>query len=72
MHTEYVYMCMYMYKCMYIYIYVCMYVYMYLYTNDIECSPAELICTNFKSNLLSFTNGTIGALRFISFCMIRL
>ena len=46
---------------------VCMYICMYVDTNDIEHLPTELPGIYFP-----FTNGTIVAMRFISFCMIRL
>ena len=55
----------------YIYIYVCMYACMYVYTIDIDRSPADLSKKKYISFHFPFTNGTIGAMRFILFCMIR-
>ena len=52
-----------MYACMYIciYIYICMYIQMIL----------DALPLSFNNIFFPFTNGTIGAMRFISFCMIR-
>ena len=59
------YVCLYMYT--YKYIYMCMHVCMYvqLILNTLRLSLFSVIS-------LPFTNGTVGAMRFIFFCMIRL
>ena len=71
------YVCMYacIYMCMfYVYFYVCMYVCMYvcIYVCIFKCNGMLLLsfACQCKANLLPFTNWTIGAMRFISFCRI--
>ena len=64
----------YVYVFMYVYIYVCMYVcvYMYMYLCMYVCMYVQLDGTlplSFEAYyVLPFTNGKIGAMRFIFFC----